>query len=590
MAEEQFRRRLAAILAADVVGYSRLMGEDEEGTRRRFNTFLGELIDPRIDEHHGRLVKTMGDGLLVEFTSAIDAVRCAFEIQTAMAASNTSMPEARRLIFRIGINLGDVIVEGDDIHGDGVNVAARLEGIAEPGGIVISGVVYEIIRTKVPFDFDDLGSKNLKNIAEPVRAFRIRSDAGAVENAGPDFPGVGAAHPLPEKPSVVVLPFSNLGGDPEQEYFADGITEDLITDLSKISGLFVVARNSSFAFKDKQVDTRDIAQRLGVRHVLSGSVRSAGGRVRINAELVEGQTGGQLWADRFDGDFADIFSLQDDINARIVSSLQVHFAPSEMGGGDPQWKPDPGAYDLCLKGRSEYYRYTPQAFAKAAVYFEQAISKDPNYADAYAYLSYCRTAAHVFASPGSDDTLESAIALAEKSIKLNDRSAVAYARLGWIQGYLGRSDDAVRSFEKAIALDPRSAEVFYAYGETMNRLSEPERALPLLEKAFSIDTFVPPAWEFAKGHSLVLMRRYDDALSHILPVIERVPGFVPARVQLARAYSELGRISDAEDIVRSIRQIAPKYSIQSAAKMFPYPDSTDRSRLLGALQKAGLPQ
>ena len=231
MAKEQFQRRLAAILAADVVGYSRLMGEDEEGTRRRFNTHLGELIVPRIDDHHGRLVKTMGDGLLVEFTSAVDAVRCAFEIQTAMATSNISMPEARRLIFRIGINLGDVIVEGDDIHGDGVNVAARLEGIAEPGGIVISGVVYEIIRAKVPFDFDDLGSKNVKNIAEPVRAFRIRNNAEAFENAVPNFPGVGAAHPLSEKPSVVVLPFSNLGGDPEQEYFADGITEDLITDL-----------------------------------------------------------------------------------------------------------------------------------------------------------------------------------------------------------------------------------------------------------------------------------------------------------------------------------------------------------------------
>jgi TolB-like protein/Tfp pilus assembly protein PilF len=532
----------------------------------------------------------MGDGLLVEFTSAIDAVRCAFEIQTAVAASNTSMPEARRLIFRIGINLGDLIVEGNDIHGDGVNVAARLEGIAEPGGIVISGIVYEIIRAKVPFDFDDLGSKNVKNIAEPVRAFRIRNTAGTVENAAPDFPGVGAAHPLPERPSVVVLPFSNLGGDPKQEYFADGITEDLITDLSKISGLFVVARNSSFAFKDQQVDTQVIARRLGVRHVLSGSVRSAEGRVRINAELVEGQTGEQLWADRFDGDFADIFSLQDDINARIVSSLQVHFAPSETGGGAPQWKPDPGAYDLCLKGRSEYYRYTPQAFAKAAVFFEQAISKDPDYAEAYAYLSYCRTAAHVFALPGSDDTLEPALALAEKSIKLNDRSAVAYARLGWIQGYLGRSDDTVSSFEKAIALDPRSAEAFYAYGETMNRLSDPKRALPLLEKAFSIDTFVPPAWEFAKGHSLVLMGRYDDALPHILPVIERVPGFVPARVQLARAYCELGRISDAKDTVQSIRQIAPKFSIRSAAKMFPYPDSADRSRLLDALQKAGLPQ
>jgi TolB-like protein len=584
------RRRLAAILVADVVGYSRLMGEDEERTRARFNAHLNERIAPRIGERHGRLVKTMGDGLLVEFASAIDAVRCAFDIQTAVAQSNSATPEGQRLNFRIGINLGNVIVEGEDIHGNGVNIAARLEGLADPGGIVISDVVYEITRAKVPFQFDDLGSKKVKNIAEPIRAFRIRSDEERARNGGPSVAGNRMSRPIPEKPSIAVLPFKSQGGDSEQEYFADGITEDLITDLSKISGLIVAARNSSFAFRNKDLDTREIAQRLGVRHILSGSVRRAGNRIRINAELVEAEFGDQLWADRFDGDFADIFVLQDDINTRIVCSLKVHLTPSEIDDTRRQEPPDPEAYDLCLKGRSEYYRYTPQALAKASGFFEQATVKDPNYAEAYAYLSYCRTSAHVFAMPGSDDTFEPAIALAEKAITLNDRSAVAYARLGWIQGFLGRSEEAMRNFEKSIAIDPRNAEAFYAYGETMNRLGNPQKAMPLLEKAFSIDTFVPPAWEFAKGHSYVLMQRHDEAVSEFLPIINRVPGFVPARVQLARTYAEMDRISDAEDIVRSIREIAPKYSLRSAARMFPYPDDANRTTLIGALKMAGLPQ
>ncbi len=590
MAVAPARRRLAAILAADVVGYSRLMGEDEDGTRMRFNAHLNERIAPRISEHHGRLVKTMGDGLLVEYTSAIDAVRCAFDVQAAVTSSNAATPEARRLTFRIGVNLGDVIIEGEDIHGDGVNIAARLESLADPGGIVISDIVYEITKTKVPFEFDDLGLRELKNIAEPIRAYRIRSGDDSARKGGRLIGGNGRFRPIPEKPSIAVLPFRNQGGDLEQEYFADGITEDLITDLSKISGLFVVARNSAFAFKGKDFDTRDVAQRLGVRHILSGSVRRAGNRIRINAELVKAESGGQLWADRFDGDFADIFALQDNINTRIVSSLKVHLTPSEADIGGRQAAPHPEAYDLCLKGRSEYYRYTPQALAKAAGFFEQAIVKDPSYAEAYAYLSYCRTSAYVFALPGSDDNLGPAIALAERAIALNQQSAAAHARLGWIQGFLSRSEEAVCNFEKAIAIDPRNAEALYAYGETMNRLGNPQKALPLLEKAFSIDTFVPPAWEFAKGHSYILMQRYDEAVSEFLPVIERVPGFVPARVQLARTFAEMDRMSDAEDIVRSIRKISPKYSLASAMRMFPYPDETNRTRLFDALRRAGLPQ
>ena len=590
MVETRVQRRLAAILVADVVGYSRLMGEDEEGTRSQFNSHLNTLIAPKIADHHGRVVKTMGDGLLVEFASAIDAVQCAFEFQTAIMASNADTPERQRMSFRVGVNLGDVIVEGEDLHGDGVNVAARLEGLAEPGGVIVSGIVHEIVRTKVEFGFDDLGSQEVKNIAERVPAFRIRVQAGVSPVVASKPSGKEAPRPISDKPSIAVLPFANLGVDPEQEYFADGITEDLITDLSKVSGLFVIARNSSFAFKGKTLDSRDVARRLGVRHVLEGSVRRAGDKIRINAQLVEAKTGDQLWAERYDGEFADIFSLQDDITARIVSSLELHLTSSKLDGGIRQPTRNPEAYDLCLKGRSEYYLYAPDHMAKAKGFFEQAIAKDPDYAEAYAYLSYCRTAAYVFAWPGSDENLDIAVALAEKSVALDDNSAVAHARLGWVLGYLDRFDDAVANFDRAVAIDPRNAEAFFAYGETMNRRGDPERALPLLEMAFSIDTFVPPSWEFAKGHSFVLMQRYDAALSQILPVIERVPRFLPARVQLARAYAETDRIADAEDMVQSILKIAPKYGVGSASRMFPYPNENDRHRFLDALRKAGLPE
>ncbi len=603
MPKNHAHRRLAAILAADVVGYSRLMGLDEEATRNQFNALLDDVIEPQIGAHHGRIVKTMGDGLLVEYSSAIDAVRCAVEIQATLAeesiqkshgsARHGSGVDSETMIFRIGINLGDVIVEGDDIHGDGVNVAARLEALAEPGGILVAGIVHEIVRTKVDFAFFDIGPQAVKNIAEPVPAYGVGQPYINKPAGKPAIAAAVAANTapaVPEKPSIAVLPFANPGGDPEQQYFCDGITEDLITDLSKISGLFVVGRNASFAIQAQINSTREAAERLGVRHILEGSVRRAGNKVRVNAELVDGQTSGQLWADRFDGEFDDIFALQDDINARIVAALKQHLTPDVAEPASRRSTPDPQAYDLCLKGRSEYYLYKPQRLAAAAKFFEQAIAIDPDYAEPYAYLSYCRNTAYVFGWPGADDTLDGALALAQKAIDLDPGFAVGYARRGWIEGFLGRRDDAIASFHNALELEPRNAEAIYSFGETMNRLGSPEQALPLLEKAFSIDTFVPPAWEFARGHSYILLGRYDDAVAAILPVIERVPGFVPGRVQLVRAYHELGRSQDASAMVQSIRKIAPIYSQASATRMFPYPDDDNRLRLRTALADAGLPQ
>lgn len=590
MTNVESQRRLAAILSADVVGYSRLIGLDEEGTRRQFNTLFEDALTPAMDTHHGRVVKTMGDGVLVEFSSAVDAVRCAVAFQTALGAANETVPEAQQMQFRVGVNLGDVLVEGDDIHGDGVNVAARLEALASPGEVLVSAIVYEIVHAKVPYRFDDLGHQEVKNIADGVRAFRVRlgdEPTAAVPSTAPAM--IPNASAPTDRPSLVVLPFANNSGDPEQEYFADGISEDLITDLASSDDLFVVSRNSSFVFKGQSPDAREICQRLGVAHVLEGSVRRSGDRVRINARLVDGATGGQLWAERFDGDMSDVFDLQDDINRRIVSALKAKLPPAQKRSDARQTPRNSHAYDLCLKGRWEYYFYTPDRLARAGEYFQQAIDEDSTYAEAFAYLSYCRAATYVFTWPGADDSLEPALALAEKAVELNPSSAVVYARLGWVQGFIDHFDDAISNFEKAIEIDPRNAEAYYAYGETMNRAGMPERALPILEKAFSIDTFVPPGWEFAKGHAYVLLRRYDNALEHILQVMERVPNFVPARVQVARAYAEMGRVDDAKASVRAILEIAPRYTISSSQRMFPYPSEEDRARLTDALLAAGLP-
>tara|TARA_R110002110_G_scaffold415612_2_gene651728 strand:- start:185422 stop:187176 length:1755 start_codon:yes stop_codon:yes gene_type:complete len=576
-------RRLAAVLSADVVGYSRLIGRDEEATRLQFNDCFDAIISPAISACHGRIVKMMGDGVLAEFVSAVDAVRCAMEFQTGLAVQNAELSTDTRMDFRVGVNLGDILVEGDDIHGDGVNVAARLEGLAPPGGVLVSAIVYEIVQAKVEYSFSDLGRHDIKNISEGVHAYQVLS--GETAQAVPAVEPQRLPAPR-EGNSIVVLPFANNSDDPEQEYFADGISEDLITDLACAGDLFVVSRNSAFSFKGQNLDPREICRRLGVQHVLEGSVRRAGNRLRINARLIDGKSGGQIWAERFDGDLDDVFDLQDDINGRIVVALKGKFGPRDDARQTPH---SSQAYDLCLKGRWEYYFYAPDRLARASEHFEAAIQEDSGYAEAYAYLSYCRTSAYVFTWPGADDSLIPALKLAEKAVSLNGGSAVGLARLGWVQGFIGRFDDAVANFEKAVEIAPRNAEVYYAFGETMNRAGNPARALPILEMAFSIDTFVPPGWQFAKGHAYVLLGRYEEALEQILPVLQRVPRLVPARVQLARAYAAMGRHDDAKAAVQSVLDVAPRYNIDSLERMFPYPEPQDQERLVDSLRAAGLP-
>ena len=392
MVEDRVDRRLAAIFAGDIAGYSRLMGVDEEGTLRLLKAHRKELVDPKITEHRGRIVKTTGDGMLVEFVSVVDAVRCAVDIQRGMRERNSGIPAEKRIQFRIGINVGDIIIDGDDIYGDGVNVAARLEGLAEPGGVCVSDDAQRQIRGKVDTNLEDMGPQNLKNIAEPMRAWRLRMNTGGSAAAPIGRPVESTqAPPLPDQPSIAVLPFQNMSGDPEQEYFADGIAEDVLTILSKIQQLVVIARNSSFVFKGQARDIREIGQILGVRHVLEGSVRKAGNRVRLTAQLIDSLNGSHVWADRFEGDLDDVFALQDRITQDIVAALEVRLTFGEQARVWRARSGSPLVYEHYLKARTLYLNFAKHTHAQARSEFERALAINPAYAPALSLLGFTLT-------------------------------------------------------------------------------------------------------------------------------------------------------------------------------------------------------
>ncbi len=588
MAEERVQRRLAAIMAADVVGYSRLMEADEEGTRARLKGLHLELIDPRVAADGGRIVKTMGDGVLVEFPSVVDAVRNALFIQGAMRRRNADIPEDMRIELRVGINVGDVIIEGDDIHGDGVNVAARLEGLCEPGAVYVSGVVHDQTTGKLAVSFEDLGERTVKNIARPVRVYRAKEETGT--GTGRDLRTADVSPALGDKPSIAVLPFDNMSGDPEQEYFSDGMAEDLITDISKISGVFVSARNSSFAFKGQAVDVKEIARKLGVQHVVEGSVRKMGDRLRINAQLIDAASGGHVWAERYDGDMADIFEFQDNIREQIIAALQVRLTPTDKALTEHKQTASVEAYDLFLKGRANLYRFTLENVLEAKTSLEKALELDPEFADAYGFLSYCHFAGWILKFPGFDNTLERANKLAEKGVSLDGNSAIAVARLAWIQGWTRRFDQAIANYEKAIALAPNRADVYADFGQILNYWGDPERALAMSEKVFSLDTFAPPLWEFYAGHSHFLLHAFDQALPRMTRMVERVPGFTTGHAYLACLYVEMGRLSDANEAIEKLLNLSPSYTLKDMDRIHPYRIDEIRNRFLGALRKAGLPE
>jgi adenylate cyclase len=474
------QRRLTAILSADVVGYSRLMEIDEADTLGRLKTLRRDVIDPRISAHSGRIVKLMGDGALVEFGSVVDAVGCAIEIQRAMANVEPQIAPERRVQFRIGVNLGDVIVDGEDIYGDGVNVAARLQSLASPGGIAVSGTVREHVVGKLPIEFQDFGEHSVKNMERPVRVHMARL-ASTTSGAPRESSGARPATASAEKPSIAVLPFSNMSGDPEQEYFSDGITEDIITDLSKISALFVVARNSAFTYKGKSVKVQQVSQDLGVKYVLEGSVRKAGARVRITAQLIDGKDGGHIWADRYDRDLTDIFAIQDEITRTIVDQLKVKLLPEEKKVVGQAPTDSIEAYTYYLRGRQFLHRHTRSYYILAKRMFTRAIELDPLYARAYAGVADCDS--FLFLHYNMEIPVQRILATSAKALELDDNLAEAHASRGLALSLDNRYEEAVVEFERTVALDPTLFEGAYLYARACFSKGNFEQAAILFERA-----------------------------------------------------------------------------------------------------------
>jgi adenylate cyclase len=474
-------RRLTAILAADVVGYSRLMGTNETGTLAALKTLQTDFIDGKIAEHQGRIVKLTGDGMLVEFPSVVNAVACAAEVQRGMRHRNAGVPQDRRIEFRIGVNLGDVIVEGEDIFGDGVNVAARLESIAKPGGITISGSVRDQVGNRLDLAFEDMGEQTLKNIERPIHVYSVSLSS----HAGLDTKETGPAQQEQlERPSIAVLPFDNMSGDPEQEYFSDGITEDIITDLSKVSGLFVVARNTAFTYKGKPVKVQQVGQELGVAFILEGSVRKAGSRVRVTGQLINGKDGGHVWADRYDRDLTDIFAIQDDITHAIVEQLKVKLLPQEKKSIGQTPTDSVEAYTYYLRGRQFLHRHSKSYYQLARRMFAKAVELDPLYARAYAGIADCDS--FLFLAYNVNVAIDSILATSAKALALEDGLAEAHASRALALSLGQRYDEAMAEFERAIALDPNSFEAHYFYARACFAQGKLERAAVLFEHAAEI--------------------------------------------------------------------------------------------------------
>jgi adenylate cyclase len=578
MGAERIERRLAAILNADVAGYSRLMAEDEAETVRVLEAYR-EVAGTLVRQHRGRVVDAPGDNLLAELPSALDAVEAAVEIQRVIAARNAAVPPKRRMEYRIGVHLGDVVAEGERIYGEGVNVAARLEGLAEPGGICVSDVVHRQVARKLPLEFEDLGERALKNIPGPVRVLRIRRDATPRTERAVLEP--------PEGPSIAVLPFTNMSGDPEQEYFADGITEDLLTGLSKISGLFVISRSSTFTYKGKAMNVRDVGRELGVRFVVEGSVRKAGPRVRITAQLVEAPSGHHLWAERYDRELSDLFAVQDEVTASIVSALEVKLTPAERErvGRDPTRNPE--AYDRFLRGISYFQRSTREGIARARDMFESAIALDPRFALVHAWTA--RTYMNEWIRRYSDDPgiMERALELARKAISLDESEAIPHAILGLIHAFAGEHDEGLRETEKAIALDPSNPEAHEALAGVLNLSGRPEEAIRLLRRAERLDPRHADRYAFQLGLSCRLLGRYEEAIEHFNRHINDSPDALHARMNLLAIYGHLGAADKAKGELAEIRRIEPRVSLRNMARL-AYKNPEDFRWLVDGARKAGL--
>ena len=584
-------RRLAAILSADVEGYSRLMGDDEEATIRTLTAYR-EVIIGCVQQHRGRVVDSPGDNLLAEFASAVDAVRSAAEIQRELKDKNADLPDHRKMRFRIGINVGDVVVEGERIYGDGVNIAARLESLAEGGGICISGMVYDQVENKLDLAYRDLGEHSVKNIARPLRVYRVELDPAAISTpAGAEEPAAEVqteAPRLPDKPSIAVLPFVNLSHDPEQEYFSDGMTEDLITDLSKLAGLFVISRNSVFVYKGRAIKPEAVSRELGVRYVLEGSVRKAGSRVRITAQLIDATSDYHLWAERYDRELRDIFELQDEVTQKIVSALAVKLTAAEQQRLRRPPTENLEAYDCYLRGLEYYFQRSQEANLQARELFEQAIQLDPQFATAYAYLGRTYLTELAFQWSQDSDRLERVFALGQQAVALDDSQPTAHETLAY--AYIGKKQhaEAVAEARKAIELDPNSADAHATLGEVLSFAGQAEDGLRSIEQAMRLNPRYPVSYLWIFGYASYLMGRTHEALAIAKRILTRNPDHLTAHVLLTVIYSELDRLEEARAEAAEILRISPHYSLEVMMQRMPQKDQASLRRYVEGLRKAGL--
>ncbi len=603
MADEGFKRKLTAILSADVEGYSRLMGDDEEATVRTLTAYR-EVLSTLIQQHNGKVLDSPGDNLLAEFVSVVDAVQCAVSVQKEIKARNDQLPENRRMQFRIGINLGDVIQEEERIYGDGVNIAARLEGLANTGGICISKTAFDQIESKLPYGYEFLGDQTVKNIAKPVSAYRVLMEPRVTVAGEPEkekrspvkrmsiLIGIAAvvvlaaavgiwqlysrrptiepasvekmAFPLPEKPSIAVLPFVNLSDDPKQEYFVDGMTEDLITDLSKLSGLFVIARNSVFTYKGKPVKVKQVAQELGVKYVLEGSVRRVGDQVRINVQLINATTGGHLWAERYDGSLEDVFALQDQVTEQIVAALAVNLTDEEEAQQTRHDTDNPDAHDAYLQGWAHYRLSTPKDLARAIPFFEEAIRLDPDYAQTHAALAalYWDVFKNDWAFDlGMPSFRAEAFANDHLEQALKTPTPLAHAVQSRMFAAFGFHTEAVEEAEKAVALDPNDATAIAGLAHALVLADRPGEGLTFIQDAMRLDPHHPPSYLIILGAAQFGVENYEAAVATFERAVKRNPENEKPLIYLASSYGHLSRMREAEDTIETANDLRATFGL-----------------------------
>ena len=628
MTEEPVKRKLSAILSADVKGYSRLMGEDEVGTIRTLEEYR-QVMSGLIKKHRGRVVDSPGDNVLAEFASVVDAVESAVEIQKELKGKNAELPENRRMHFRIGINLGDVVEEGERIYGDGVNIAARIEGLSEGGGICVSGTAFDQVKNKLKLGYKYLGEHAVKNIAEPVRVYKVLMETEAagklIGEVRPKpkqwrWAAIGAvailiivagtlavwnfylrpdvepasvermAFPLPEKPSIAVLPFVNMSGDPKQEYFSDGLTEEIITSLSKVPNLFVIARNSTFVYKDKPVKVQQVAEELGVRYVIEGSVRKAEDQVRITAQLIDAISGHYIWSERYDRKLRDIFELQDEITLKILNALQVNLTEGKQALGRVKGTHNLDAFLKVLQGRDYFWRYNKEGNSLARQMAVEAIALDPKHPPAYRLLARTHMMDVWFRwSKSPSDSLKQAFKSVRKAIALDDSFASPHGLLGHFYTLARQYDKAIKECECAVTLDPNSADAHAYLGMALNFVDRPEEAFPLFEKAIRLNP-MPPSWYLHNlGMAYRMKGHYDEAIKVYKKALRRSPTNLFAHIGLTATYSISGHEDEAHAQAAEVLKINPKFTLVRFAKTLPFKNKAINERVIDALRKAGLP-